>query len=137
MQITKLYVKLFLCADEQHSTNYIIYFHENTRNKTEQLSFRFQKSLPVTYSRVLFRWNFISTPKLNKLQLNTVSNSPNISVRRTSIISEHKLTTQLNRSPKTTKLITIEVNYSLLHCRMTMESRAVHYCCVAKNCMTK
>jgi hypothetical protein len=31
----------------------------------------------VTYSRVLFRWIFISTQKLNKLQLNSISNSPN------------------------------------------------------------
>jgi hypothetical protein len=47
----------------------------------------------VTYSRVLFRWNFISTPKLNTLQLNTVSNSPNTRAHPTSTISENKLLT--------------------------------------------
>jgi hypothetical protein len=46
----------------------------------------------ATYSRFLFRWNFISTPKLNTLQLNTVSNSPNTRARPTSTISEKELT---------------------------------------------
>jgi hypothetical protein len=41
----------------------------------------------VMYWRVLFRWIFISTPKLNTLQLNSISNSPNTRAHLFPVIS--------------------------------------------------
>jgi hypothetical protein len=33
------------------------------------------------------------------------------------------------------KPITMEVNYSLIYCRVTLETKAVYYCCVIKDCI--
>jgi hypothetical protein len=48
-----------------------------------------------TYCNVLggfySRWNFIALPKVNTLQLNTVSNSSNTRTRPTCPVSEHSL----------------------------------------------
>jgi hypothetical protein len=102
----------------------------------------------VTYSRVLFRWNFTATPKLNKLQLHSqqlfehtyASNLYSLGTLTPIEFVQQNLFWSSSNTNWPSKAIqshrqqnsTVEINYSLFTLLHDNGTKAAQYCCVTK-----
>jgi hypothetical protein len=87
----------------------------------------------VTYSGVLFTMELYCTPKFNTQLLITNSSTPN-TTGVTSLFRSQNTTnsSSIEVSLSTTKHATMEINYSSFTLLHNDESKAIQYCCVAK-----